>query len=202
MKLYGKPGACSLAAHIALQETALAGDYVTVDLATKKLADGSDYLLINPKGQVPALALDNGFVLTEVAAIMQYLADRNPAAGLLPAASELERYQVIGWLNFAATELHKNFGPFFRPNTPDAYKDILKQTLEAKLTLLDEQLATQDYVVSSGYSLADIYIFVTLNWARFAGINLGDYRNLGAYSARIASRPAVQAALQAEGLLK
>lgn len=200
MKLYGKPGACSLAAHIALQETSLQGEYINVDLATKKLADGSDFLAINPKGQVPALQLDNTSLLTEVTAILQYLAELNPAAGLLPAIGKLERYQVIGWMNFAATELHKNFAPFFNPKTPDSYKAVCKQLLENKLSLLESKLSQQDYIATSGYSLADIYIFVTLNWSKFAGIDLSNYASLSAYCQRIASRPAVQAALKAEGL--
>ncbi len=199
MKLYIKSGACSLAPHIALREAGLSFELVKVDLATKKLEDGSDYLAINPKGQVPALALDDGTVLTEAAVLLQYIADQAPEAKLLPAGG-IDRYKALGWLNFVSTELHKGFGPLFRPNTPEEYKPIVRQTLIDKYTLLDRELAGREYLAPTGFSVADAYCFVTLLWAKFVKLDIGHLANVAAYQARIADRPAVKAALTAEGL--
>jgi len=199
MKLYLKPGACSLVPHIALREAGLPVELVKVDLASKKLEDGSDYLAINPKGQVPALVLDGGEVLTEVAVLLQYIADQAPAAKLLPAAG-LERYRALSWVNFVSTELHKGFGPLFKPTTPDDYKPVARQALVDKFTLLDKHLATQAYLADTGFSAADIYCFVVLNWARAVKLEIANLANLAAYHARIAARPAVREAMAAEGL--
>lgn len=200
MKLYGKPGACSLAVTIALQEAGLDFEYIKVDLAAKQLEDGSDYLVINDKGQVPALALDDGTVLTEGAAILQYIADTAPAAELLPAVGTLARYEALAWLNFAATELHKGFAPFFKPNTPDAYKPIAEENLRQKLAYLNEHLASKEFLLGSQFTVADIYTFVVLNWAKFVDIELAKYEQLPALLQRVAARPAVAAALKLEGL--
>lgn len=200
MKLYLKPGACSLAPHIALHETKQPFDVVKVDLAAKKLEDGSDYLSINPKGQVPALALDNGEILTEAAVILQYIADQAPEADLLPAAASLARYHTLEWVNFVATELHKSFSPLFRPNTPDDYKPMTKEFIASKFALVDRRLADAPYLAGQQYSIADIYCFVMLTWAAAMQIDLDNRPHLQAYNARLAERPAVRDALAAEGL--
>lgn len=200
MKLYLRPGACSLAPHIALHETKRPFDIVKVDLAEKKLEDGSDYLTINPKGQVPALALDNGEILTEAAVILQYIADQAPEADLLPAAASLARYHTLEWVNFVATELHKSFSPLFRPNTPDDYKPMTKEFIAGKFTLVDRRLADVPYLAGQQYSIADIYCFVMLTWAAAMQIDLEGRPHLQAYNARLAERPAVRDALAAEGL--
>lgn len=200
MKLYMKPGACSLAPHIALREAGLTFDLVKVDLATKKTEDGGDFLAVNPKGQVPTLAFDDGDVLTENAVILQYIADRAPQAGLLPEAGSAERYRVLEWLNFTATELHKGFSPLFRPTTPDAYKAIARETLAAKLAVLDRRLAGAPFLAGDRFTVADVYAFVVVGWAKPMGIELSPWPNLAAYMARLAERPAFQAARAAEGL--
>ncbi|WP_448204424.1 glutathione transferase GstA [Azospirillum sp. sgz302134] len=198
MKLYMKPGACSLSPHIVLRETGLPFDLVKVDLAAKKTEDGSDFLAVNPKGQVPTLALDEGGILTEGSVIVQYVADRAPDSGLLPPAGSLDRYRVQEWLNFIGTELHKTFSPLFRPTTPDAYKDIVKQTLNAKFAVVNAALDGKAYLMGDRFTVADAYAFTVLRWAKPMGIDLGGFPNLVAYLARVAERPAVAAALAAE----
>ncbi|MBP2292397.1 glutathione transferase GstA [Azospirillum rugosum] len=200
MKLYLKPGACSLSPHIVLRESGLAFDVAAVDLAAKTLEDGGDFLAVNPKGQVPTLALDEGGILTEGAAIVQYVADRAPDSGLLPAVGSLERYRVLEWLNFIGTELHKTFSPLFRPNTPDAFKDIVKQTLATKFAVVEAGLAGKDYLTGDRFTVADAYGFTVLRWAPRIGLPLDGYPNITAYMARVAERPAVAAALAAEGI--
>ncbi|HYD69703.1 glutathione transferase GstA [Azospirillum sp.] len=200
MKLYMKPGACSLAPHIALREAGLAFDLVKVDLATKKTEDGGDFLAVNPKGQVPTLAFDDGDVLTENAVILQYIADQAPQAGLLPEGGSAARYRVLEWLNFIATELHKGFSPLFRPTTPDAYKATVKETLAAKLAVLDRRLAGVPFLAGDRFTVADVYAFVVVCWAKPMGIELSPWPNLAAYMGRLAERPAFQAARAAEGL--
>lgn len=200
MKLYLKPGACSLSPHIVLRESGLPFDIASVDLATKKLADGGDFLAVNPKGQVPTLALDEGAILTEGAAIVQYIADRAPDTGLLPAVGSLERYRVLEWLNFIGTELHKTFSPLFRPNTPEDYKAIVKQTLLAKFAVVEAGLAGKSYLTGDRFTVADAYCFTVLRWAKPMGLDLGEFPNVSAYVARVAARPAVAAALAAEGI--
>ncbi|MCW2238014.1 glutathione transferase GstA [Azospirillum canadense] len=200
MKLYLKPGACSLSPHIVLRESGLAFDIAAVDLAAKKLEDGADFLTVNPKGQVPTLALDEGGILTEGAAIVQYVADRAPDSGLLPPVGSLERYRVLEWLNFVGTELHKTFSPLFRPNTPDAFKDIVKQTLTTKFAVVEAGLAGKDYLTGDRFTVADAYCFTVLRWAPRVGLPLDGYPNITAYMARVAERPAVAAALVAEGI--
>ena len=202
MKLYYSPGACSLSPHIALHEAGLSFEALLASTKSKKLADGSDFLAINPKGQVPVLELDNGVRLTEGPAIVQYIADQAPAARLAPAADTFERYQLMEWLNFITSELHKGFSPLFAPGTPDEYKAIARQRLNERLSWVDSQLAGRDYLLASGYSVADIYLFVVSGWGQYVGVDISGLANLGALRARIAARPAVQAALKAEGLLK
>ncbi len=200
MKLYMKPGACSLASHIALRETGLPFDLVKVDLAAKKTEDGGDFLAVNPKGQVPTLGLGEDGILTEGPVILQYVADAAPEKSLIPAHGSLERYRVLEWLNFVGTELHKTFSPLFRPTTPDAFKAIAKDTLAAKFAVLDRHLASSRFLAGDGFTVADAYAFTVLRWAKPMGIDLPRWPNLEAYMARVGERPAVRAALAAEGL--
>ena len=195
-----KPGACSLSPHIVLREAGLPADLVKVDLAAKKTEDGGDFLAVNPKGQVPTLALDEGGILTEGPVIVQYIADRAPDSGLLPPVGSLDRYRVQEWLNFVSSELHKTFSPLFRPTTPEEYKVIVKQTLAAKFAVLDRALDGKAYLMGDRFTVADAYCFTVLRWAKPMGIDLGAWPNLTAYMARVADRPAVAAALAAEGL--
>ncbi|CAO3412954.1 glutathione transferase GstA [Azospirillum doebereinerae] len=198
MKLYYKPGACSLSPHIVLREAGLPFDLVKVDLAKKTLEDGSDFLAVNPKGQVPTLGLDDGGILTEAAVTVQYIADQAPASGLIPAAGTIARYRVLEWLNFVSSELHKSFSPLFRPNTPDAYKEIAKQTLAAKFGAMDRHLEGKPYLTGETFTVADAYAFVVLGWAPRIGIPLTPWPNLEAFAARVGARPAVKDALAAE----
>jgi glutathione S-transferase len=201
MKLYYSPGACSLSPHIVAREAGISLDLEKVDLGTHKTEKGQDYAAVNPKGYVPALQLDDGSVLTEGPAIVQYLADQKPASKLAPAAGTIERYRLQEWLTFIGTELHKNFGPLFNPTTPDAVKQVAKANIGKRLDYLDGQLAKRQFLVGDGFTAADAYAFTILNWTRFVGMDLKGHPNLAAYSARIGARPKVQEALKAEGLL-
>jgi glutathione S-transferase len=202
MKLYYSPGACSLAPHIALREAGLRFDLVKVDLAAKKTESGADFLAVNPKGQVPTLDLGDGEVLTEVAVILQYVADQAPGAKLMPAAGSRERYRLAEWLNYIATEVHKGFGPLWKPNTPAEYKAIVKDNLARQFAYLDKALAGRDFIAGKSFSVADAYLFTILNWSRFHQIDLSKYANVKAFMDRIAAREQVRQALDAEGLLK
>jgi glutathione S-transferase len=203
MKLYYSPGACSLAPHIALREAGLPVELVKVDLAAKKTESGADFLAVNPKGQVPTLGLDDGEILTEVAVTLQYIADQAPATKLAPALGTRERYRLAEWLNYVATELHKGFGPLWKPNTPAEYKAIVKEiNLAKQFAYLDKQFAGRDFLAGSSFTIADAYLFAILNWTKFHQIDLGKYPNVQAFMERVAARPAVKQALTAEGLLK
>ena len=202
MKLYYSPAACSLSPHIVLREAGLPFELALASTKTKKLADGSDYLAINPKGQVPALTLDNGELLTEGPAIVQYIADQVPATGLAPAAGTLARYRLMEWLNFITSELHKGFGPLFAPNTPEDYKPVIKARLMERLGWVDQQLAGKAYLMGEQFTVADAYLFTVAGWAKFVGMDLSGLATLSAYLGRVGARPAVQEALKAEGLLK
>lgn len=202
MKLYYSPGACSLSPHIALQEAGLPYDLVRVDLKAKKLEDGTDYTKINPKGQVPALGLDDGELLTEGAVIVQAIADKVPAKNMAPAAGTAERYRLQEWLNFVASELHKNFSPLFQPVIPDDVKTFFSDRLMGKFKYVDQMLAGRDYLMGDHFTVPDAYMFTMLAWADRMKMDLTGLTNLMAYKARIAARPKVQDALKAEGLLK
>src|SRR5689334_24609312 len=165
MKLYYSPGACSYAPHIALYEAGLPFEAVKVDLRTHTLADGTDYHAINPKGYVPVLELDDGTRLTEAAVILQYIADRNPGT-LAPAFGSIERYRLMEWLNFIATELHKGFGPLWKPNTPAEYKTIVVEALGKRFDIVAPVLAAQPYLTGERFTIADAYLFTILNWAK------------------------------------
>ncbi|HXF45426.1 MAG TPA: glutathione transferase GstA [Burkholderiaceae bacterium] len=202
MKLYYSPGACSLSPHIVLRELGLPFTPVKVDLKSKRTADGADYLTINGKGYVPALELDDGQVLTEGPAIVQYLADRKPEARLAPPNGTLERYRLQEWLNFISTELHKQFSPLFAPNTPDATKEAQRERLANRFDWLSKQLAGKQYLLGNDFSVADAYLFTVLNWCGYVGLDLAKWPVLAQYHARVAARPAVREALKAEGLAK
>lgn len=198
MKLYFSPGACSLSPHIALREAGLPYELVRVDLKTKKLATGEDFTAINPKGQVPALQLDNGEVLTEGPVIVQLIADRVPDRKLVPASGTPERYRVQEWLNFISTEIHKTFSPLFNPALADDAKAVFRARLATRFAYLDQALAGRDYLMGKDFTVADGYLFTTLRWADAMKIDLAAMPNLLAYKARVAARPNVQAALAAE----
>jgi glutathione S-transferase len=202
MKLYGTLGACSLAAHIALHEAGLPFDYVMVDLRSRKLADGRDLTEVNTKDYVPVLELDDGQRLTEVAVVLQYIADQAPAKCLIPAAGTLSRYRVQEWLSFVSSELHKAFGPLFMPGASDEAKAQAVTSVMARLTWVDQQLVRCDFLVGERFTVADIYLFVAASWTQFVGIDIPALTHLAPYLGRIAARPAVQAAMRAEGLLK
>jgi glutathione S-transferase len=201
MKLYYSPGACSLSPHIALKEADLPFDLVKVDLKAKKLADGSDYLAVNPKGQVPALDIDNAGLLTEGAVIVQAVADKAADKKLIPAQGTPERYRAQEWLNFIGSELHKNFSPLFQPVLSDDTKAFFKNRLMGKFTYLNEALAGRDYLMGNAFTVPDAYLFTMLHWAERMGFDLSALTNLTAYKARVAARPKVQEALKAEGLM-
>lgn len=200
MKLFYKPGACSLAPHIILRETGKAFTLEAVDLMTKRLGDGSDYLAINPKGQVPALQLDDGTLITEAVVIMQYLADSVPQKNLLAASGEMSRYKTLEWLNYIATELHKGFTPLFRPDTPDEYKPTVRSLLEKKLSFLNGELASREFIAGDHFTIADAYLYNVLRWARAIKLEMGSLSNIDAFMARVAARESVIATLAAEGL--
>jgi len=201
MKLYYSPGACSLAPHIALSEAGLSHDAVKVDLRKHVLADGTDYTTINPKGYVPLLELDDGQRLSEAAVILQYIADRKPGS-LAPAHGTMERYRVMEWLNFIATELHKQFGPLWYPDTPEATRDKQRATLAKRFDHVSKTLSAQPYLMGETFGIADAYLFTILNWAGMLKVDLSPWPALQKFLARVAARPKVHAALVAEGLAK
>jgi glutathione S-transferase len=201
MKLYYSPGACSLAPHIALSEAGLTYDAVKVDLRKHQLADGTDYYTINPKGYVPLLELDDGQRLSEVAVILQYIADRK-SGSLAPALGTMERYRVMEWLNFIATELHKQFGPLWYPDTPEATRDKQRATLAKRFDYVAKTLAVQPYLTGDAFGIADAYLFTILNWAGMLKVDLSPWPALQKFLARVAARPQVHATLVAEGLAK
>ena len=202
MKLYYTPGACSLSPHIALLEAGLPYELVKVDLRAKKLENGDDFLQVNPKGQVPVLALDSGELVTEGPVIIQMIADKAKDKNLAPGRDSAERYKLLEWLNFITTELHKNFSPLFQPAIPDEVKNFFKDRLMAKLKYIESQLAGRDYLLGKQFTVADGYLFVMLAWADRLKLDLSGFSNLMAYKARVAARPKVQEALTKEGLLK
>jgi len=202
MQLYYSPGACSLASHITLREAGLPVELKKADTKTKKLEDGSDYFAVNSKGSVPALRLDDGQVLTEGPAILQYLADQKPESKLAPKAGTLERYRLLEWLNFITSEVHKSFSPLFNPAADAAVKQYTTQNLEKKFDWIDKQLTGKQYLTGDQFTIADAYLFVVANWSNFVGIDLGRWPALKAFQDRVAARPKVQEALAAEGLLK
>lgn len=199
MKLYYSPGACSLAPHIAAKEVGLALDLERVDLTTHRTEHGQDYRRLNPKGYVPALELDDGTLLTENVAMLPFIADLRPEAGLAPAPETMARTRLLEWLAFLATELHKSFGPIFHRGN-DSLKAEARETIERWLAYVADQLAGRDFLMGEHFGVADAYLFVILRWSDIAKIPLVNYPVLSAYRARIAARPAVQAAIREERL--
>lgn len=202
MKLYYSNGACSLSPHIVLRESGLPFTLVRASTKTHALDDGTDYYTINPKGSVPLLELDNGERLTEGPAIVQYIADQAPDKKLAPANGSFERYRVQEWLNFITSELHKGYSPLFRPTTPEDFKPVLREALLKKYEFVDSRLAGKQYLMSDHFSVPDAYLFTVTSWAKHVGLDLSKLDNLNAFMARMAARPSVQAALEAEGLVK
>ena len=202
MKLYYTPPACSLSPHIVAREAGVPIELVKVDLKAHTLEDGTDYTTINPKGSVPLLELGDGDRLSEGPAIVQYLADRNPAAGLAPAAGTMARYHLQEWLNFVTSELHKQYSPLFDAAVPAEYKEAVKARLAQRLEWLSTRLAGQDYLTGAQFSVADAYLFTVLSWNRWVGLDTAKWPVLEAYVARIGARPKVQEALKAEGLTR
>jgi glutathione S-transferase len=201
MKLYYAPGACSQSPHIVARELGLPIELKKVNTKDKTIEGGGDFWKVNPRGYVPALELDNGQVLTEGPAIVQYLADQKPEAGLAPKNGTFERYRLQEWLNFLTSEVHKQFSPLFRPNTPEEYKKIAKENLANRFDWLDKELAGKEYLTGGQFTVADAYAFVLLGWTKPTGIDLARWSNLVAFQKRVGSRPKVKETLQAEGLL-
>ena len=202
MQLYYSPGACSLATHITFRELGLPFELKRADTKTKKLVDGSDYYAVNSKGAVPALRLENGQVLTEGVAIMQYLADKKPESKLAPAAGTLERYRLQEWLNYITSEIHKTYSPLWNPANDPKVKEYAQANLEKKLDWVNGQLGGKKYLTGDTFTIADAYLYTVINWSFFLGMNLDKWPALKEFHARVAARPAVQAALEAEGLNK
>ena len=200
MKLFYMPGACSLAPHIVAREAGIDLDLVKVDGKTKTTETAQDFLATNPNGSVPALVLPDGELMTEASVLVQYIADQKPESGLMPAAGAIERYRVQQWLAFVATELHKVFGSFFKPNTPEATKEINRELLGRRLAYVDGKLEGRSYLTGDVFTAADAYLWTILGWARLVGIDLSSFANIQRFLGTVGARPAVQQALRAEGL--
>ena len=202
MKLYFATGACSLAVRIVLMEAGMTFDDARVNTRTHLLADGSDYYAINALGYVPLLELNDGTHLTEGPAIVQYLADQVPEKNLAPANGTTARAQMQGWLNFISSELHKGFAPLFNPATPADYKPMVVEKLLSRMAWVDTQLAGNHYLMGDSFSVADPYLFNVSNWAALVKVDISGLANLADFRARMLARPAVAAAMRAEGLMK
>lgn len=202
MKLYYSPGACSLSPHITAREAGIDLELVKVDGKTKKTADGADFWAVNPKGYVPALQLDDGQVLTEGPAIVQYLADQKPDANLAPANGTMDRYRLQEMLGYINSEIHKTFSPLFTPGTTPEVRAEKEAYLKKRFAALEKTLAGKSYLFGDKFTVADAYLFTVASWAAYVKLDLSDLPNLQAFLKRAAERPAVQAALKAEGLLR
>lgn len=202
MKLYYSPGACSLSPHIVLHETGLAHEAIVASTKSHQLQDGTDYYGINPLGYVPLLVLEDGESLREGVAIVQYLADQVPEKKLAPAHGTMAHYRLLEWLNFIATEIHKGFGPLFNPATPEDYKVNVRHRVLERLKWVDGELKGKSYLMGEIFTVADAYLFTCTGWAQFVGVDISSLTHLLAYRERVLERPAVQAAMRAEGLLK
>jgi len=202
MKLYYSPGACSLSPHIVLREAGYAFDLVKVDLKSKKTEQGEDFFQVNPKGYVPVLELDDGQILTEGPAIVQYLADHAPRnKNLAPPFGTMERYRLIELLNFISTELHKGFSPLFNPSAPPEWKEKTKENLGSRLTYTQSLLGNKPFLLGDQFTVADAYLFTSFSWCKYANLDPNNWPVLQEYSKRVAAREAVQATLKAEGLI-
>jgi glutathione S-transferase len=201
MKLYYTPGACSMAAHIVAEEEGIALDLVRVDLATHRTQDGTDFRTINPKGYVPALELDEGGILTENVAILLYLAHQKPRAGIAPPMGDPVWFRAVEWLSYVATEMHQGFAPLWNRNLPDSSRTVLVDKLKKKLDFLELHLRENPYLLPGGYSVADAYLFVVLNWAEMVRVDLNPWPAVRGYRAIVGDRPAVRRAMKVEGLI-
>lgn len=202
MKLYYLRGACSLASNIALREAGLKFELVKVDRHTKKAADGLDFNEVNPKGYVPALTLDGGEVLTENVTVLQYIADRNPAAKLAPPAGTMERYRLMEWLSFINSEVHKGFSPLFREDAPEDTKQYFRKRLSERLDYLERALGSKSFLMGDQYTVADPYLYTVLSWGSHVNFDIGRWPQLKRLVERVGARPHVIAALKAEGSAK
>ncbi|MCW5603656.1 MAG: glutathione transferase GstA [Burkholderiales bacterium] len=202
MRLYYSPGACSLAPHIALHEAGATFEAERVDIPKKKTETGADFWQINPKGYVPALQLDDGEVLTEVGVILQYIADRKPESGLAPPAGTMARYHLMEWLNFIATEVHKQIGALFNPQLTPEMKEVQKAVIARRLDALEKMLGSDGWLAGAQFTVADAYLCTVFNWTKIHKLDTSKWPKLEALIARIAARPKVQAAMKAEGLVK
>jgi glutathione S-transferase len=202
MKLYFSPGACSLSPHIILRESGLPFELDQVDFGTKQTSSGKDFTAINPKGYVPALQLDDGQILTEGPAIVQYLADRVPEKHLAPPAGTIERYRLMEWLNYISTELHKTYSPLFNSKTPEETRNSARETLGKRIDFVAKQLKNSQYLTGDQFGIADAYLFTVLSWSRHVKFDLTPWPAVASYLERIGARPTVHAALVAEGLVK
>lgn len=202
MKLYFSPGACSLSPHITAREAGIDIELEKVDTRAKKTADGGDYYAINPKGYVPALQLDDGQLLTEGPAIVQYLADLKPEKALVPKPGTIERYRVVEMLGYINSEIHKTYTPLFYPNTTPEHRKEREEYLRKRYAVIEKTLAGKKYLFGDEFTVADAYLFTVTNWTGFVKLDLSDFPNLMAFQKRVAERPGVQAAMEAEGLTK
>jgi glutathione S-transferase len=202
MKLYYMKGACSLASYISLNEAGLKFEAIKVDHSTRKTPDGEDFNAINTKGYVPALRLDNGELLTENVAVLQYIADRNPASKLAPAAGTLERYRLMEWLSYINSEVHKPFGALFSPDASEDVKKFARNNLTKRVDWLEKALGSKTFLMGEQFTVADAYLYVVLGWSSHVGIDLGKWPALKRHHERVGSRPHVIAALKAERLIK
>lgn len=202
MKLYYAPGACSLASHIALHEVGLPFEIDKLISSTGKTASGEDFMQVNPKGYVPTIRLDDGSILTEGAAVLQYIADQNPASGLAPKAGTMERYRLQEWLTYIGTEIHKSFGPLFNKAVSPELKNKMHELLTRRLGYVETQLANKPYLMGDHFTVADAYMYVVVSWSNHVGFDLSQFPRIKDYLTRIAARPSVQAAMRAEGLIQ
>jgi glutathione S-transferase len=202
LKLYYSPGACSLSPHIVLREAGIAFTPVLASTKTHKLADGTDYYTLNPKGYVPLLELDDGQRLAEGPAIVQYVADQVPEKKLVPPFGTMERYRVMEWLTFIGTEIHKSFSPLFVPAMPEEGKAVFRKKIVERLAWVDGQLAGKNYLMGDTFTVADAYLFTVARWSPFVGVDITGLANVNAFLPRVGARPAVQEAMKVEGLLK
>lgn len=198
MKLYFAPDTCSLSPHIVMRELGLTYDLVRVNNRTKRTSEGGDFLTVNPKGYVAALQLDSGEVLTEGPALVQYLADLNPEAGLAPVNGSLERTRLQAWLNFITSELHAGSSPLFNADLPEAARDLFRTRLFKRFDLVEVELARQTHVMGESFTVADAYLFTVLKWMPALAVDLGGWTSISRYMARIAARSSVVAALARE----
>ncbi|MEA1890569.1 MAG: glutathione transferase GstA [Pseudomonadota bacterium] len=202
MKLYYSPGACPLSPHIALCEAGLPYELMRVDLQQKTTEDGRDYLTVNPFGFVPALELDNGEILLEGPAIIQYIADQVPEKGLAPPNGSQDRYRLQQWLNFLSSELHKGMGALYNPALPDDAREVFVGIVSKRLDVLAPMLENKPFLMGDKFTVADGYLFTILGWCPYLDFDLSPWPALGAFLGRVAARPAVQQALGEEGLLE